>query len=151
VRRADQVAGWVLLVFGLWYAAVALARYPYWSPTGPGSGFLPVWLGGAMVILALLLVATAGRASDDGGSWLPRGHGLARLVAVVAATALFVALLRALGMSLATMLFLTGILKFVEGYPWRHALSIALAVTAVNYLVFTYWLRVPFPTGVLGF
>jgi putative tricarboxylic transport membrane protein len=146
------VAGWALLVFGVWYTAVALGRYPYWSSTGPGSGFLPVWLGGVMAALALLLVATARRARDDGtGSWLPRGHGLARLVAVLVATALFVALLRVLGMSLATVLFLTAILRFVEGYRWPHTLAIAAAVTLVNYLVFTYWLRVPFPIGVLGF
>ena len=29
--------------------------------------------------------------------------------------------------------------------------GIAVAAAAANYLVFTYWLRVPFPTGVLGF
>jgi hypothetical protein len=29
-------------------------------------------------------------------------------------------------------------------------LGVAAAAAAANYLVFTYWLRVPFPTGILG-
>ena len=123
MRRADQVAGLALLVFGIWYIAVAVAQYPYWSSTGPGSGFFPVWLGGVMAVLALLLVARAARAREEGGSWLPRGHGLTRLVTVLVATALFVALLRTLGMILATVFFLTGILRFVEGYRWGATLG----------------------------
>ena len=33
----------------------------------------------------------------------------------------------------------------------RMTIAVALAVAAVNFLVFTYWLRVPLPVGVLGF
>jgi hypothetical protein len=28
---------------------------------------------------------------------------------------------------------------------------VSLAVATVNYLIFTYWLRVPMPVGMLGF
>jgi hypothetical protein len=152
VRRADQVAGLLLLVFAIWYATVAVANYPYASSTGPGSGFLPFWLGVIMAVLAALLVLRAPPSRGESGTgWLPRGRGLVRFAAVVVATGLFIALLRVLGMNLATLLFLVGILRFVEGYRWASTLAIAVGTTAVNYLVFTYWLRVPFPTGVLGF
>jgi putative tricarboxylic transport membrane protein len=151
VHRADQLAGLALLLFGVCYAGAAAIQYPYWSSTGPGSGFFPIWLGAIMAVLALLLLARAARSRDAGGSWLPRGHGLTRLATVVAATALFVAVLRTLGMMLATALFLTGILRFVEGYRWSAALGIAVATALVNYLVFAYWLQVPFPTGLIGF
>jgi hypothetical protein len=29
--------------------------------------------------------------------------------------------------------------------------GVAVATAAANWMVFTYWLHVPFPTGVLGF
>ena len=54
-------------------------------------------------------------------------------------------------MAVGTVLFLVVILRFVEGLRWRSTLAIALGTAAFNYLVFTYWLRVPFPVGVLGF
>jgi len=151
VRRADQVAGLGLLVFAVGYAGAALRWYPYRGEAGPGPGFLPVWLGVAMAILAALLFVGATRSGEAGGAWLPSGKGLARLLVVFGATAVFTALLDVVGMILGTALFLVGILRFLEGYPWGQTLGIAVGVAAANYLVFTYWLQVPFPIGVLGF
>jgi putative tricarboxylic transport membrane protein len=150
VRRTDQVTGFALLVFAAGYGAVAYRSYPYWAPTGPGSGFFPVWLAAAMAVLAVLLIANATRAPDPGGRWLPAGRGLVRLVVVIGATAVLVALMDHVGMVLGGALFLLGILRFLERYPWPWALVIAIAVAAANYAVFTYWLRVPFPRSPLG-
>jgi putative tricarboxylic transport membrane protein len=150
VRRADQVAGLFLLAFAVGFTAVGL-QYTYWGSTGPGSGFLPVWLGLAMGVLALLLLASATRARAAGAPWLPAGRGLRRLLAVLTTTIVFVALLRVVGMILGTALFLLVLLRVVEGYPWRLSLGVAVGAAVVNYLIFTYWLRVPFPVGVLGF
>ena len=54
-------------------------------------------------------------------------------------------------MVVGTVLFLVALLRFVERMRWRSTLAIAGGTAAVNYLIFTYWLRVPFPLGVLGF
>jgi putative tricarboxylic transport membrane protein len=149
-RRTDQVTGLALLAFAVGYVAVAFRSYPYRSDTGPGSGFLPVWLGIAMAVLALLLVVRASRAGAAGDRWLPAGKGLVRLLVVVAAAALFVALMDVVGMVLGSALFLLGLLRFLERYPWPWAIGIAAGVALANYAVFTYWLRVPFPTSLLG-
>lgn len=149
MRRADQVGGLALLVFGIWYAAVAL-QYPYRSATGPGSGFLPFWLGVAMAALAVLLLVRASRSRDAGADWLPRGPGRRRLLLVLGITILFVAGLKAVGMLLGTALFLLAVLRGVERHAWSSALAIAVGIAILNYLVFAYWLRVPLPVGVLG-
>jgi Tripartite tricarboxylate transporter TctB family len=149
VRRADQVGGLALLVFGIWYAAVAL-RYPYRAATGPGSGFLPFWLGVAMAALAALLLVRSSRSAEPGADWLPRGFGLRRLLLVLGITVLFVAGLKVVGMLLGTALFLLAVLRGVERHTWPRALAIAVGVALLNYLVFAHWLNVPFPVGVLG-
>jgi putative tricarboxylic transport membrane protein len=150
VRRADQVTGVLLLAFGASFAAGAL-QHPYWTPTGPGSGFLPLWLGLAMTVLALGMVVAASRATDPGPAWLPGRRGLVRLVVVIGATALFLAFMNVVGMALGTVLFLVVLLRFLEGHGWGVTLLVALGTAIANWLVFTRWLRVPFPTGVLGF
>jgi len=149
VRRADQVAGIVLLLSSLGFAAGAL-QHAYWGPGGPGAAFLPFWLGVTMALLAGGLAVGATRARDPGPGWLPTRRGLWRLGVVLAATVVFVALLRVVGMLPGTVLFLLVLLRGLEGYRWSVALGVALAVAGVNYLVFTAWLRVPFPVGVLG-
>ena len=151
MRRADRVGGLVLLALGVGYAATAAARYPYTSQYGPGSGFLPFWLGVTMAVLGTLLLASAARAGTPEEASLPDRAGRVRLVAVVVATAVFIAVLRVTGMAFGTALFLVVLLRAVEGYPWRLALPVAVGAAALNWAVFTYWLQVPFPVGVLGF
>jgi hypothetical protein len=150
MRRADRIAGLGLFVFGIWFSAVGL-QYPYWGAGGPGSGFLPFWLGLAMATLALLLLIGAMRSREPGASWHPQGEGLKRLAAVLGVTAAFIAGLKVVGMILGTALFLVTTLRFIERYRWSSALAIAAATAVVNYLVFTYWLRVPMPVSPLGF
>ena len=151
MRLADQIAGAGLLLLGVAFSGMALWKYTYWGPTGPGSGFLPFWLGLTMAVLAAGLLVGARRAREPGARWLPEGAGLHRLVAVLGVTAGLVALLKVIGMAVGTVLFLVAILRLVEGIAWRSTLAIAIGAAVFNYLVFTYWLRVPFPVGVLGF
>ncbi len=151
MRRADQIAGAGLLVLGAAFAAAGLRNYTYWGSGGPGSGFLPFWLGLAMAILAAGLLIAASRAREPGVPWLPERASLRRLVLVLGLTAGLIALLKVLGMAMGTVLFLVAILRFVERRAWLPTVAIAVGTAIVNYLIFTYWLRVPFPVGVLGF
>jgi putative tricarboxylic transport membrane protein len=150
MRRADQISGLLLLIFGIGFT-VGARQYPYWTPTGPGSGFLPFWLGLAMAMLAAGLLVGATRRRDPGSAWLPVGRPLVRLIVVIVATTVFVWLLPVLGMTLGTFLFLVGILRFLEGHTWVATVGVAVAASAANWLVFIHWLHVPFPTGILGF
>ena len=151
MRRADRVGAVLLLLFGVWFAAVALRYYTYWGATGPGSGFFPFWLGVAMTVLAAFLLVQAAREPDPGPAWIPRGRGAVRFLGVLGASVAFVALMPWLGMVLGTVLFLIVILRVLERHSWPTALGVAAGTAAVNWAVFTWWLRVPFPAGVLGF
>jgi hypothetical protein len=151
MRNADRITGAGLLAFAVSFSVGALRYYTYWGPGGPGSGFLPFWLGVAMAALALLLFVGAMRSRDPGSPWLPAGAGLKRLAVVLGAIAAFVGLLNVVGMILGTVLFLVALLKFLEGYGWLTTLGVAVATAGVNYFVFTSWLRVPFPVSALGF
>ena len=151
MRTADRIAAVLLLAFGAGYALTAARSYTYWGAHGPGSGFFPFWLGVAMAVLAALFLVGAVRQSGPGAAWLPDRRGAVRLGAVVGASALFIALVPLLGMTLATALFQLGILRFLEGHTWPTALGVSITTAAANWAIFTGWLSVPFPTGVLGF
>ena len=140
-----------MLASALAFSAGALKNHTYWGPYGPGAAFLPFWLGGVMAVLASMLLISAWRSSNPGDAWLPRGEGLKRLALVLGSTIAFVALLGVLGMPLATVLFLILLMRRLDRHPWPLTLCVALGTAVVNYLVFTFWLQVPFPVGVLGF
>jgi len=151
VRSADRIAGAALLALAVAFSAGALKHYSYWGENGPGSAFLPFWLGVVMAVLAATLLVGALRSNDPGPPWLPSGDGLRRLALVIGATVAFVALLNVVGMTIGTVLFLVVLMRFLDRQPWPLTIAVALAVAGLNYLVFTRWLHVPLPTGPFGF
>ena len=62
-----------------------------------------------------------------------------------------VALLDTLGMVVGTALFLVVLLRGLDRVSWPVSVAVALATAAFTFLVFTWWLKVPLPVGVLGF
>ena len=138
-------------MLALAFSAAALRNHTYWGENGPGPAFLPFWLGpgdGACWRRCCWSARCVRATRAD--AWLPRGDGLRRLALVIGATVAFVVLLPLLGMALSTALFIVVLLRRLERHPWPLSLAVAAGVTAVNYLVFTYWLKVPFPVGVFG-
>jgi hypothetical protein len=150
VHKADRITAAVLLAFSLAFAAGGLKYYPYWSESGPGSGFLPAWLGGVMAALALLMLLRRPRAADA-VEWLPRGEGARRVIVLIAASVLYVALLKPLGMIIASALYLAFVMRYFERHAWWLTAVVVLAASAANWLVFVHWLKVPFPASPLGF
>ena len=149
MSKADRVTAALLLAFSAAFSAGALKYYPYWSDTGPGSAFLPFWLGLVMAALALAMLLRRPRAADAGADWLPRGEGRRRVLVVIAATAAFVLLLKILGMVAGTALYLAFLVRYLGRHSWWATLLVALGAAAFNWLVFAHWLKVPFPEGLL--
>ena len=148
MHRADRVTAALLLALAAGFSAGALKYYRYWDENGPGAAFLPFWLGLVMAGLALLMLLRRPRAADAGVDWRPRDEGRTRVVLVIIATVVFVALLKVVGMIVGTALYLAVVIRWVGRHRWRVAVAVGLAAAGFNYLVFARWLRVPFPEGV---
>ena len=151
MRQADRIAGAVLLALGVVFSAIALKYYTYWGPGGPGSAFLPFWLGAVMAVLAAMQLIGALRSRGPGPEWLPRGEGRKRIAVVLGVTIAFVALLNLVGMILGTALFLIVLMRALDRIAWPLTLAVAALTAGLIFLVFSYWLRVPFPVSVFGF
>jgi putative tricarboxylic transport membrane protein len=149
VRSADRVTAALLLAFTVAFSAGALKQYSWWGPGGPGSAFMPFWLGLVMAVLALMLLVRSLRNPWPGESWLPRGEGLRDLVVVLGVTAAFIALLNVTGMVIGTALYLLVLVRYLGRHPWWMTTAIAVAAAGFNWLVFVHWLRVPMPEGML--
>ena len=149
MRSADRVTALLLLVFSVAFAAGALKQYSWWGSGGPGSAFVPFWLGLVMICLALGMLVRSVKERDPGASWLPRGDGLRDMLVVLGVTIAFVALLTVTGMVIGTALYLLILVRYLGRHPWWMTVTIALAAAAFNWLVFVHWLRVPMPEGII--
>lgn len=151
MRNADRISAALLLAGAVAFSAAALKFYAYSSPDGPGPAFLPFWLGLAMALLAGAMLVRSLRARERGTGWAPRGVALRHVAVVLGATVAFAALIQTLGMILGSALFLAVLMRYLDRNRWPLVLAVAAGAAGFNYLVFAYWLRVPFPVGPLGF
>jgi type IV secretory pathway VirB2 component (pilin) len=151
VVKADRITAVVLLAFSLAFAAGGLKYYPYWGEGGPGSGFLPAWLGGVMAALAALMLLRRPRAADADVDWVPHGEGARRVLALLAASVAYVAALNLVGMIIASALYLAFVMRYFERHAWWVIALVTFLAAAANWLVFVHWLKVPFPVSPLGF
>ena len=151
MRNADRVSAVLLLAGALGFSAVALQSWPYTSPEGPGPAFLPFWLGLGMACLAAMMLARSLREKNAGAPWWPRGVALRHVLVVLGVTVAFAALIKVIGMILATGLFLVVLVRYLGRHAWPLVLAVAAGAAGFDYLVFAHWLRVPFPLGPLGF
>jgi hypothetical protein len=137
----DILGGLLLIVLGLFFALYGTAEYPIGELRRMGPGFFPVALGYVLAALGLLILLPALRPSND-----PIEPFAVRVfVTVLIAIAAFALAVPRLGMVPATML-LTVISAFAEFRvrPVRTAiLAVGLSLLAV--LIFTWGLGVPVP------
>jgi putative tricarboxylic transport membrane protein len=147
VARRDLVVALVTLAFGV-AAAHQAAQLPFGTVHNPGAGFVPWLLALVFTLLALVLVAQAvarrpGPAADAAGR-------LRKVVALLAALALYVVLLEPVGYPIATFLLVLFMLRVLEPHRWPLALGLALLAAGGSYVLFAVWLSVPLPPGLLG-
>ena len=122
---------------------IALVVSSYALPPGlgrlPGPGFFPRVIGGAMLLLSLGLAWQARRPATAPST----GRGDTRTVLFVVGLLFLYLLLWGTGPFAArTALFLLLLLRGL-GQPWRAAVTLSLALTAVVILAFQIGLRVP--------
>ena len=128
----------------LWIAAAA--RMPLWSGFVPQSGFMPLWYGITLTALAAAILANLFLRREPNTKEEPIGKPLVVLAALSAA----ILGLDLIGFAPSIFLLLLVLFAAVERLPLPRSLAVATAVTAVLFLIFRTWLRVPLPVGPLG-
>jgi putative tricarboxylic transport membrane protein len=124
----------------LWIARAA--GMTLWDGFAPGSGFMPLWYGAILIALsgAIAFLAVEKRLEEPVGKVLV-------LLAVLAATIVGFSLA---GFAPSIFLMLLVLFAAVERLPLARSVLVAAGVTAVLFLIFRTWLKVPLPSGPLG-
>jgi putative tricarboxylic transport membrane protein len=148
-RNGDFWSGLALAALGT-YIVSAAWRWTYMGDDGPGAGFFPLWYGGAMVVLSLLLVAGAVlKRPAQSAAPAVRWGDLARALACWAAFVACIALMRLAGFAIAFALLTWFIVAVMARRPQRVALPIAIGGAVAFYALFELALDVALPKGML--
>lgn len=152
MKKADLITGIVLLILSGYVITEALQMPPS-ATFGPGSGFLPFWLGVILAALSLyLIVKTSLRRKDESDvPPFPGKQGILTVVKVLAGLALFTILMETLGFIVNTFLFVAYLMGVVQREGRRSVLLTAVLTTAGLYIVFQVLLGIALPRNMFGF
>ncbi len=153
MKKADLITGVVLLVLSglvIWGAS----EMPPSATFGPGSGFLPFWLGVLLAVLATILFISAWRrqtTEKDSEPVFPGKQALLAITSVLVGLAGYILLIDVLGYVVDTFLYIVFLVKVVEREPWPLTLKLAIAGTAGLFITFHLLLKITLPYNVFGF
>jgi putative tricarboxylic transport membrane protein len=151
LRRSDLVAGISVAAFGL-YVTIESSRLAYVSEYGPGPGFLPLWLGiGLLILAACLMVSHLVRPAAESGGKSESALSLGRALSGWSALMLAVFLLPRIGFSLSLALLTVFLIMALERRSAWNALGVGCGLAIGFYLVFVFALGLSLPVGPWGF
>lgn len=152
MRNTDLAFSGFIVAVAVAYEAMAL-----WMPQGslkfPGPGYYPKLVGIFLIVtsvgclLQAALTRRTGQATEIPAIMTTAAARTALLVALLVGYSL---LLKPAGFPIAICLFLVASIRVFGYRKWPIAVLIAIGLTAVSYLVFISWLKVPLPLGVIG-
>jgi len=144
----DGISALVLLALALLICFGSFSTLAYGNYHRPGPGFLPFWTGVLIGLMSLgLLVKSIWL---DGGPGRKSFQGSFRkpLFALLVLTA-YGLLLVILGYLICNFLLMVFMILLMEKKKWYVALGSGLITALAFYVVFSVWLQVPLPRGVL--
>jgi putative tricarboxylic transport membrane protein len=155
MKRYYGIESILWLVIGV-YTAISAYRLGLGKLRQPGPGFIFFLAASLLIILSIidLGMALIGKSKTDKDEknepiWL--GVRWQKVLLVLTGLSIYAYVFNFLGFLLSTFLLMIFLFKAVEPTKWWKSILGTLITILISYGVFRIWLKVPFPTGVLGF
>ena len=137
---------WLILALGICYMATSLGAG---AAHEPGSGFVFLWSGLLLGLLALLLVASFLRDRRESATEL---HAIAwrNVFAVLTALVLYGIFLEKIGFVASSFLLLILLARLGGATRWASIVTIAAVAALSTFILFDVWLNIRLPKGMFG-
>ncbi len=153
VKIVDAVTAIVIFVFGAVVVWDSMRLGSKWGSDGPEAGYFPFYIGLILCVASVVNFVSAIRSKDDDS--FVSVSSLKLILSVMIPTVVYVALiggvgpLPALGIYVASAVFITLFMKWLGKYAWPTTLGVAIGVPVVFFVLFEVWFKVPLPKGPL--
>ncbi len=132
------------IIVSLVFIVVGLKDYGFWNAQ-PTPGFFPIII--AVVLLASSIACFFQVASDKDGADVK--YNCNELMVMLGAAGIILCTFL-IGLLPSCLIYILLWLKLVEHAPWKVVIVIEVIIAAIILGVFTAWLQIRFPVGLLG-
>ena len=148
MKNAGLWGGLGFLIFGIIIFSQSL-KLEYYTKLGPGPGFFPLWLSGALILVTLLYFWESYQKDIISvADVLPEKEAWFNILIAVASLIFFALTLNDLGFILSGSLMFFFML--FRAYKWYSALIISVITNIILFVVFNTLLSVTLPTNMFG-
>lgn len=148
LRKADRVGGLITVMFGIVSISEGARLFPDRISLMVGDHTLPGLIGIVMVLLGTLVVFTRG---EQFHVEFPKGKMMVTMLVTLAIMFAYWFLIPYLGYVISTLAALVGLFKVIGSYHLGKSTLYGSLTTIALYMLFIYWLQMPFPDGIFGF
>lgn len=155
-RAAFGQKGAELAVAALFFAAGAIVitdsvrlGFGWQEVHGPRPGYFPFYVGLLICIASLFNAARALMVPSSKDRAFVEVGQLKLVLSVLVPTAIYAALVTWIGIYASSALFIAFFMRWLGKYDWWKVVAVGLGTTAVFYVVFEKWFKVPLPKGPL--
>jgi putative tricarboxylic transport membrane protein len=146
--NADRAAGILLVALGA-FVIFQASRLPYWIDRSPGPGFLPLWLGVALVVCAAGVLipsrAAAAPGPEPAADVDVRRRQMSVAIGLTSFTAIAAVLVPFIGFVTSTAVLTAGAAWWLDPRRRTAIAAAALLTPAIVWLIFVRWLSIPLP------
>jgi len=148
-HTVDTIVAAVLFVVGVVVVFEAWRLGARWMSDGPGAGYFPFYIGLIVCVSALgILLQSVRRTTRDTRVFVDREQ-LKRVLSVLLPAAVYVLAIRFLGIYVASALYVAIFMVVLGKYPPAKSALLGVAVSAVFFVMFEVWFKVPLFKGTL--
>ena len=148
MKKTDRIQSLIWGLFGL-YIAFAGVQLKLGTPRAPKPGFLIFWMGIIMMVLSAAFFLQSFSTVQEGKKIRWKGKQWPKGIKLMLALFLYAAVFHWLGFILSTFCLLLFLFKGLEPQRWRVALLLSAVTITICYLVFSVFLELQFPPGLL--
>lgn len=153
VKTVDAITALVIFLFGAVVIWDSWRLGSKWGPDGPEAGYFPFYIG--LILCFASAVTLLGALREKGGDSFVSTSSLKMILSVMVPTVIYTALIGgvgpvpALGIYVASAIFIALFMKWLGKYAWGLTIAISVGVPVVFFLLFEIWFKVPLPKGPL--
>jgi hypothetical protein len=147
----------IILALGLVVAVTSWRLGARWTDDGPGAGYFPFYIAVLMSGASAGILIKALRALPSSDEVFVDSPSLKRVLQVLLPAVLYVLAIQYLGVYLASALYVALFMVLLGKYAWPKSLAVGVGTSALFFLMFEVWFKVPLfkgaldPTRLLGY
>ena len=149
-RKAYFVVGGLVVVASVFYLSLSF-QLPFGQRDQPGAAVFPVAAGLILMLAGFVTLYEAWQMDPAIHITLPVGKDLGRLLGLAGLLLAYVVVLPWLGQIVSSALFSIFLMRLLSNYAWPRVILYSLLMAAMLDAVFVFMLKVPMPSGILGF